>query len=129
VELIGLPGTTRLDYDENGLGAAAARRPGTVRIVLCHYPDLFLAARTLEPDLYLAGHSHGGQICLPGGYPVARHNSMPRRFCREVHRLGRTWYVINHGFGYTGIPLRLFCPSEVVELILAPGGISPTSPS
>ena len=90
----------------------------TVRIVLSHYPDHLLRTRHLHPDLFLCGHTHGGQVCLPGGYPILRHDSSPRRLCTGIHWIERTWMVVNRGFGFSGMPVRLFCPAEVLDLRL-----------
>jgi len=45
-------------------------RGGPFRIVLAHSPDQFGWARRNEVDLVLAGHTHGGQVCLPGIGPI-----------------------------------------------------------
>jgi predicted MPP superfamily phosphohydrolase len=50
--------------------------------------------------------------------PIITHAKLPRRLCRGIHRVGDTWLVVNRGLGYSGIPLRVLCPSEVVELVL-----------
>jgi predicted MPP superfamily phosphohydrolase len=120
LEIIGLPGPSRYDLDIGFLNCLAARRSGTPRIVLCHYPDLFCATMKLDPDLYLAGHTHGGQVCLPSGRALLTHDSMPRRFAKGIHRIGETWYAVSNGLGFTGLPIRIFCPAEVVEFVLKP---------
>jgi hypothetical protein len=74
---------------------------------------------SLTPDLFLAGHTHGGQICLPGRIPIIRHDSLARRFWLGIHRVHGTWLVVNRGIGFsTALQLRLFCPAEVVEIRL-----------
>jgi predicted MPP superfamily phosphohydrolase len=113
VELIGFPGPSRTDLDPDFLASLPKRATGEPRIVLSHYPDLFPAAFPLEPDLYLAGHTHGGQICLPNGSPLLTHDQMPRRLSKGVHRIGKTWYAVSRGIGFTGASIRLFCPAEV----------------
>ena len=42
----------------------------TCSIVLAHSPEIIAEAGKLAVALYLCGHTHGGQICLPGGFPV-----------------------------------------------------------
>ena len=118
LELIGFPGPSRRDLDPDFLVALPPRAAGVPRIVLSHYPDLFGHALLLDPDLYLAGHTHGGQICLPNGWPPLTHDRMPRRFAKGIHRIGRTWYAVSNGLGFTGISARLFCPAEVTEFVL-----------
>jgi predicted MPP superfamily phosphohydrolase len=119
IELIGLPGVHRVDYDERFVRQLPPRAPRTLRIVMSHFPEHLTRTRCLEPDLFLTGHTHGGQVCLPGGVPVITHCALPWRLRRGVHRVGRTWHVVNHGIGYSGLPLRTFCASEVLELTLS----------
>ena len=118
LELIGLNGATRAELDESFLRRLPPKRPETPRVVMCHYPDLISAAQLLDPDIYLAGHTHGGQICLPGGRPLMTHDAMPKPFTSGIHRIGRAWYCVSKGLGFSGPPVRLFCPAEVVELVL-----------
>ena len=89
------------------------------RIVLAHYPDLITSSAAMRPDLYLAGHTHGGQICLPGGRAILTHDHLPRHLCKGAHELGDgTCLVVNRGLGFATIPLRMFCPAEVIEIVL-----------
>ena len=118
VELIGLAGADRIDLDERFLHTIPAKRVDVPRIVLCHYPDLLRLAAPICPDLYLAGHTHGGQICLPNELALMSHDSFPKRLCKGAHDVEGTCLVVNRGFGFTTIPLRVFCPAEVVEIEL-----------
>ena len=121
LELIGFPRLARTDLDAHFVTAQPPKSPDALRIVLSHYPDQFRRAKPLAPDFYLAGHTHGGQICLPGGIPIITHDRMGRRLCKGVHRLDGTWFIVSRGMGFSGIPARLFCPSEVMEVTLARG--------
>lgn len=121
LELIGLPGVEREDLTIEVLDRFPPRQFGVPRIVLSHFPDHLRKAAALRPDLFLAGHTHGGQVCLPGGYPILRHDSLPRRLCRGVHRVANTWLVVTRGLGSTDLPIRLFCPPQVIELTLTRG--------
>ena len=119
IELIGLPGVDRRELSDEFVNSIPMRREKTLRIVLSHHPDhLPRVQYQLQPDLFLAGHTHGGQVCLPGGYPILRHDSLPRRLCTGIHWIDRTWLVVNRGFGFSGMPVRIFCPAEVLELRL-----------
>ena len=121
LELIGLPGVDRDDVTQQVIQSYPLPRRGVPRIILSHFPDVLRDAAVLRPDLFLAGHTHGGQICFPGGYPILRHDSLPRRLCTGVHRAASTWLVVSRGLGFTGLPWRVFCPAEVVELTLSRG--------
>ena len=119
IEIIGLPGVDRCELGDDFVHSIPRRRENSLRIVLSHHPDhLPRIQYALQPDLFLAGHTHGGQVCLPGGYPLIRHDSSPRRLCTGIHWIDRTWMVVNRGFGFSGLPVRLFCPAEVLELRL-----------
>jgi uncharacterized protein len=85
---------------------------------LSHYPDIVRETRFLNPDLFLAGHTHGGQICLPGKIPIFKHDSLPRPICSGIHRAFDSWLVVNRGFGFSWLAVRMFCPAEVIEIRL-----------
>ena len=118
VELIGLPGVKRGDFDAGFLKSIPVRRRGVPRIVLAHFPDQVRRIASVQADLMLAGHTHGGQLCLPGGHALMTHDSLPRRMARGIHAWGQTLLVVNRGLGMTRWPIRLFCPAEVVEMRL-----------
>jgi predicted MPP superfamily phosphohydrolase len=119
VDLIGLPGVDRREFDGSFVRSIPRRRDRSLRIVLAHFPDQLKRTQfDLQQDLHLAGHTHGGQCCLPGGFPILRHDSLPRRLCSGIHWVDRTWLVVNRGFGFSGAPIRLFCPAEVLDLRL-----------
>ncbi len=119
LELIGIAGIERTDFDPAFVRSLGNKPPRTVRIVLSHYPDLIRRSRPLQPDLFLTGHTHGGQICLPGGIPIIRHDSLPANLIGGIHRAYDTWLVANPGLGFSSIPIRLFCPAQVIEIRLS----------
>ncbi len=116
IELIGLPGKRRDELTAEVRARFPARESGVPRIVLSHYPDHLKRMPELNADLFLAGHTHGGQVCLPNGTPILRHDSLPRRLTKGTHRIGSTWLVVSRGVGYTTLPVRIFCPPEVIEI-------------
>jgi uncharacterized protein len=120
IELIGVPSVARDDVTDGFLYRVPAREPGALRIAMSHFPDVFdhLLAPHIAPDLILSGHTHGGQICLPGRVPIIKHTALPRRYVTGVHRFGHTWLVIGRGFGFAKWQIRMFCPAEVIELVL-----------
>jgi predicted MPP superfamily phosphohydrolase len=119
IELIGLPRLAKVGPDQAFIDALPPKTLGVPRVVLSHYSDYLYRTPKAAPDLFLAGHTHGGQICLPGGVAILKHTSLPRRLARGVHRIGETWFVANRGMGCSTISVRLFCSAEVVEIELA----------
>jgi predicted MPP superfamily phosphohydrolase len=102
----------------------AARSAFTIALV--HSPELYDVAARLGVGLYLCGHTHAGQVCLPGGHPVIRHLSRGRRFYRGLWRHGGMVGVTNAGAGTSGVPVRFNTRGEVLALTLrrapSPGG-------
>lgn len=115
--------------------------PATPRIVLSHNPDTAEILQAWRVDLQLSGHTHGGQIVIPGIGPVGRYyknilRSIPLKVRRRVsflrkdysvlhhwewaqglHQLGKNQLYVNRGLG-TYLPGRLFCPPEVTLITL-----------
>jgi uncharacterized protein len=120
IELIGLPSIQREDFDPDFVSQIADHAVGVPRIILGHYPDQVRFVASLQADAMLVGHTHGGQICLPGGIPLMTHDTLPRSMAKGAHRVGKTLLVVNRGLGRMRWTLRLFCPAEVVELKLKP---------
>lgn len=121
LELLALPGVDRRHLTPDVLRSYPPKVVGVPRLVMAHFPDHIRKAAQLKPDIYFAGHTHGGQICLPNGFAPVRHDSLPRAFCKGVHRFQSTWFVVSRGLGFTGVPFRFFCPAEVIEVTLTRG--------
>jgi predicted MPP superfamily phosphohydrolase len=127
IDLIGLPGVGREDVTPAllaGLAPAGDAAGADLRIVMTHYPDTIAKAAQLRPDLVLAGHTHGGQVCLPTlrpdhvGRPLMTHDGLPRSMSSGVFATHGTTLVIPRGLGFSKWPIRLFCPAEVVEITI-----------
>jgi predicted MPP superfamily phosphohydrolase len=77
-------------------------------------------------DVALAGHTHGGQIVLPGGLaPVAPQGALSRRYRAGRYDLtgGRT-LLVSRGIGHGALPFRIGAPSDVILLTLHAGAPS-----
>jgi hypothetical protein len=90
--------------------------PGT-RIVLMHSPDGLLTIGERPFDVALCGHTHGGQVALPGGKPlVIPEGELSAEFMGGLRCLGpdgRRAMLVSRGVGCSTIPVRLFARSEV----------------
>ncbi|MBK7216792.1 MAG: metallophosphoesterase [Candidatus Promineofilum sp.] len=86
------------------------------RVLLYHSPELMLAAAKRGIDLYLCGHTHGGQVRLPLIGPLLTASQLGRRFVMGHYTLGRTHLYVTRGIGFEGLAaprVRLLCPPEV----------------
>lgn len=100
------------------LARAKASGAGGV-IVLSHSPDAYRLAAELGADLFLCGHTHGGQVCLWPGVPFFTDCRAPLRVARGgLWREGTMIGVTSRGIGWINLPVRLFCPGEIVVLEL-----------
>ena len=82
-------------------------------ILLAHSPDLMEEAAAAGVDLYLCGHSHGGQICLPGGIPILTGGCSRKQAKGSwVHQQMQGY--TSRGIGTSILPVRLFCRPEII---------------
>jgi predicted MPP superfamily phosphohydrolase len=93
--------------------AAAAIPRDAVSILLSHTPETYAHAAAAGFDLFLCGHTHGGQICLPGGVPLVTEARSPRRLARGAWRHDTMVGYTSVGAGASIVPVRLNCPPEI----------------
>jgi hypothetical protein len=98
--------------------ALAAHDPATFGIVLAHSPEMAAEAAAAGYDMYLCGHCHGGQLCLPGGRPLITHLSRHRDLYAGQWRCGGMWGYTSSGAGLADPPIRFNCQGEVTEFRL-----------
>jgi uncharacterized protein len=114
-----LIGTDDVHYyrTDQALGALQAASEAFT-VVLVHSPELCEAAAAAGAALYLCGHTHAGQICLPGGFPIIRQLTAGRGYYRGVwwHRGMRG--VTSAGVGTSGIPVRFNTRPELLAITL-----------
>ncbi len=82
-------------------------------ILLSHTPEIYRQAAHADFDLLLSGHTHGGQICLPGSIPVTLDSALPRRMGAGSWRYGRMVGYTSVGVGCSVVPARINCPPEI----------------
>ncbi len=104
---------------------APASADADVRIALAHAPE----PRVLDAfaadgyDLLLAGHTHGGQVCVPGVGALVTNCGLDRRMARGLHPWagGRSWLHVSAGVGtHPTAPVRFACRPEATLLTLIP---------
>jgi len=100
--------------------ALASGEPG-FRIALIHSPEMADRAGAAGVDFYLCGHTHGGQICLPGGRMLVTRLTRCRHAARGLWRAGRTVGYTSRGLGVSGRPQRFNCPGEITIITLRRG--------
>lgn len=87
-------------------------------IYLAHSPEAYKEAANRGSNLYLCGHTHGGQICLPDGTPIITNSRAPR------HTASGNWNYLamqgytSRGVGPSSIPVRFNCPGEITLITL-----------
>lgn len=108
------------DYMEDHFGLDALldkARPDDCRIVLAHNPDTADQSRKGRIDLILSGHTHGGQIRVPGfGAPILPVKN--KAYDQGIKAVGDTSLFISRGIGCVGVPARFACPPEIAVVRL-----------
>jgi len=84
-----------------------------VSILLAHSPEIYRHAAHADFDVMLCGHTHGGQMCLPGGYALMCNASSPREFCAGAWRYHGLSGYTSVGSGACVVDLRINCPPEI----------------
>ena len=97
--------------------------PTDFNLLLYHTPDLAFVAQEAGVDLYLAGHTHGGQVRIPGYGALVTMSAFGKRFEAGKYDLSPTTMYVSRGLGMEGMGLprvRFFCPPEIVLIELRP---------
>jgi uncharacterized protein len=82
-------------------------------ILLSHTPEIYRQAAHAGFDLLLSGHTHGGQICLPGGIAITLDADLPRFFGAGAWTYGNMAGYTSVGAGSSVVPVRFNCPPEI----------------
>ena len=104
------------------LSVASQRRGDGFRLGIAHSPDAAPALARLGYDLIVCGHTHGGQLRVPGiGALVTNTKHLPRRMARGLHRFDGAWLHVSAGVGTSAYtPVRFACRPEACVLELVP---------
>jgi hypothetical protein len=110
-------------YRVDNIEKAASRIPSDeFSILLSHTPEIYRQAAHSDFDLLLSGHTHGGQICLPGAIPITLDSALPRRMGSGMWKYHDMVGYTSVGVGSSVAPVRINCPPEITLHRLRCGG-------
>jgi predicted MPP superfamily phosphohydrolase len=102
------------------LEAAPLLAPDAFHVALVHSPEMAETAARAGFGLYLSGHTHGGQVCWPGGRAIVSNLYGGRGFVSGQWRSGPMVGYTSRGAGVSWPPVRFNCPPEVTLFTLRP---------
>lgn len=120
IQLVGLD-DVNCYFTHEAVGALERVDRERFAVAMVHSPEMHLDAAHAGVDLYLAGHTHGGQVCLPGGVAVVRHLKRGRHLYKGLWRQGEMVGITSRGAGTAGLPVRFWCPPEIGLITLRRG--------
>jgi len=101
-------------YRVDNIEKAACEIPdGSYCILLSHTPEIYRQAAHAGFDLLLGGHTHGGQICLPGSIPITLDSVLPRRMGSGAWKYHHMAGYTSVGVGSSIVAVRINCPPEI----------------
>ena len=109
-------------FKVDNIEKAALQIPhGKFSILLSHTPEIYRQAAHADFNLLLSGHTHGGQICLPGSIPIILDAVLPRRMGAGAWQYHNMTGYTSVGAGSSVVPVRLNCPPEITLHCLRSG--------
>lgn len=125
--LLGMDCTHHIPTDAARLAQLMASAPDHApQVLLYHSPELMPQASHHAVDLYLCGHTHGGQVRLPLIGPILTSSQLGRRFVMGLYRHGRTHLYVSRGVGLEGLSaprVRFLCPPEITLVTIRPASL------
>ncbi len=101
-------------YGMDNLEKAAVDIPyDAFSVLISHTPEIYRQAAHADFDLLLSGHTHGGQICLPGRIPITLDSVLPRSLGSGAWRYHDMIGYTSAGAGSSVVPVRFNCPPEI----------------
>ncbi len=101
-------------YRVDNIEKAASQIPhDEFSILLSHTPEIYRQAAHAGFNLLLGGHTHGGQICLPGSIPITLDSVLPRRLGSGAWKHHNMAGYTSVGVGSCIVPVRINCPPEI----------------
>jgi predicted MPP superfamily phosphohydrolase len=106
-------------YRADDIETAASSIPkGDFSILLSHTPEVYRQAAEAGFNLMLSGHTHGGQLCLPGSIPIKLEAALPRKMGAGAWKYLNMNGYTSVGVGTSILPVRLNCPPEATLHVL-----------
>ena len=93
--------------------AAAHIPPHEFSILLSHTPEIYQQAAHADFNVMLSGHTHGGQICLPGAIPITLDSVLPRYMGAGPWKYNEMHGYTSVGAGTSIVPVRINCLPEI----------------
>lgn len=114
-------------FDCADIGQANRGIPaGAFKILLSHCPQFYRQGQKYGFNLCISGHTHGGQICLPGSIPLVKSAKIPRKLIKGRWQYKNMTGFTTAGAGSSGnVIARFNCPPEIVVLTLKTGKPEP----
>jgi hypothetical protein len=101
-------------YETDNLEKAFEGAPlNHFKLLLAHSPEICRKAAFAGVDLYLCGHTHAGQICLPGGHPLLTNCKCPRECHSGLWHFEEMIGYTSRGAGTSSVNVRFNCPPEI----------------
>jgi predicted MPP superfamily phosphohydrolase len=101
-------------YHADDIAKTASGIPhGEFSILLSHTPEIYREAAQAGFNVLLSGHTHGGQICLPGSIPITLDSALPRRMGAGPWKYGKMQGYTSVGVGSSIVVVRFNCPPEI----------------
>ncbi len=124
LHILGMITTHDLKTDRDALARMLQTAPdGGVKLLLVHSPDIAPEASAAGFDLYLCGHTHGGQIRMPIIGPLLTSSQLGKRFAMGRYEVGGMTLYTSRGIGMEGHGApraRFLCPPEVILWEIVP---------
>lgn len=124
--VMGMDCSHDLPIDAGRLSRLVAAAPQNIpQLLVYHSPELMPEASEHGIDLYVCGHTHGGQVRLPFIGPIFTSSQLGRRFVMGLYKIGRTTLYVSRGIGLEGLSaprVRFLCPPEMTLITIMPSG-------
>lgn len=125
IVMMGMDCTHHLETDDARLARLMSRVPADLpKVLVYHSPEMMPQAVHYGIDLYMCGHTHGGQVRLPLLGPILTSSHLGRDYVMGLYQENKTNLYVSRGIGLEGMSaprVRLLCPPEMTLIELLPG--------